>query len=145
VDSVADAGKSGSRVTLSSAALPLASLATPTFAYFARPARFSFYRSGTGEWFLGWTEWNVATASWNVIQPVAGPYVPYSATGSSGMRFDFRDSLWRALAPQSSPAGVAEIGITARTLTRAPVHMPGLPWTRHADSLRIGAALRNRQ
>lgn len=145
VDSVADAGRSGYRVTLSSSAVSLATLPTPTVAYFARPSRFAFYRGGTGEWFLGWTEWNIASASWNVIQPVSGPYAPYSAAGASGIQFSFRDSLWNALAPQSFPVGVAHIGLTSRTLTRAPLHMPGLARIRHADSLHFGAALRNRQ
>jgi prepilin-type N-terminal cleavage/methylation domain-containing protein len=145
LDSIADAGRSGSLVTLSSSALPLAGLPTPSIAYFARPSRFAFYRAGTGEWFLGWTEWNLASATWNVIQPVAGPYAPYAATGASGFRFSFRDSLWNAIAPQAFPVGIAHVGITSRTLTRAPVHVPGLPRARHADSLRIGAALRNRQ
>jgi hypothetical protein len=78
------------------------------------------------------------------IQPVSGPYLPYSAVapGSSGIALQGRDSSGAVtvLTGAGSPAAIA---LATRTRTTRTVRMDGLARGRYADSLHSLIATRN--
>lgn len=140
LDSIADAGSVGWRLTPRSP-LP-ATVTIGTVLRVLRPERFALYRSGS-EWTMGWTEWNAATGAWNIIQPVAGPLLPYAPPGrTSGLSFQWQDSAGRALAPAPHvPARVVDLSLGA--LSRAILHVDGVARTLRRDSLTLRIPLRN--
>jgi hypothetical protein len=111
-----------------------------------RLARFALYRSTTGDTNLGWTDWNAAAGSWNVIQPVTGPFLPYNGgtPSASGVAMRALDSLGAATAVGPGLAAAATIAITARAATVIGIRLDGVTRGAHTDSLRSVIALRNR-
>ncbi len=83
---------------------------------FLRRARYSLYKSSDGKWYLGYRRCNALGSSiCGAIQPVTGPYQPYSTDRSrSGLVFRYFDSSGVELAPGSNPSPVRRIGVTAR-------------------------------
>lgn len=141
VDSIADAGKSGWRLTTALPLPPTVAAGAPVLV--VRPQRFALYRSGS-EWMLGWTEWNPASGTWHVIQPVAGPLLPYAAgAAASGFALAWRDSLGAPLATVPG-AVVGGVSVTLRGVTREAVRMDGVAAGLRRDSLQRHVALRNR-
>jgi prepilin-type N-terminal cleavage/methylation domain-containing protein len=82
-----------------------------------RRTRYSLYRSGDNQWYLGMRDWNSATGRFNTIQPVSGPYLPYSARASTtGVKFTYVDSSDRLLpTPVANATGVRRVDVTIRT------------------------------
>lgn len=141
VDSIADAGKSGWRLAIAAPLPPTIAAGAPV--HVVRPQRFALYRSGS-EWMLGWTEWNHAGAGWHVIQPVAGPLLPYaSGLAGSGLSLAWRDSLGAPIATVPG-ASVGAVALTLRGTTREMVRMDGVAAGLRRDSLSRHVALRNR-
>jgi prepilin-type N-terminal cleavage/methylation domain-containing protein len=143
VDPVADAGASGWRVRLTGSALP------PTVTVGApvrvtRPIRVALYQS-SGEDYLGVSDWNPASGTWNVIQPVAGPFA--SPTGlSSSVGFEYRDSLGTVLgAPVASTTSVALVRARAIATTAHVVRADGMRRGHYSDTLTLAVELRNRK
>ncbi len=140
LDSIADAGTVGWRLT---PVTPLpATVATGAVLRIVRPERFALYRSGA-EWTVGWTEWNATSAAWNVIQPVAGPLLPYAPLGrTSGLAFQWHDSTGAPLAPAPhTPARALDLSLGA--VTRQLVRADGVARAQRRDSLSIRIPLRN--
>ena len=108
---------------------------------FYRRAKYKLYQpTAGGPWYVGYLDCPRSVCS--TLQPVAGPYLAYSATPSfTGLRFVFRDSTGAVTA---TPANVARLDITARARTRNPVNMPGRSPGYYTDSLVVTVALRNR-
>lgn len=106
------------------------------FARTTRPVRYSFYRAGDGHWYLGVHSWNSATARFNLVQPLAGPYA--SPLGG-GTGFRYFDASGTPL-----PLGAADGRRVARVEMQllAEAAAPGLKVA--ADSERVVVALRNR-
>ena len=101
-----------------------------------RPVRYSFYRAGDGRWYLGLHSWNAATARFNLVQPLAGPYAS-PLTGGTGFRyFDASDT----------PLSLG--GADGRRIARVEMQLVGessIPGVRLAsDTERVVVALRNR-
>lgn len=146
LDSVADRGLAGWRLSLA-AGLPLPNGVAPgTTARITRRARFALYRSSSGDWNLGWSDWSAALGSWNVIQPVSGPYLPFDRTvpNRSGVAFAASDSSGAIyLLPVPSPA-LSGISVTTRSQTDRVVRADGMRRGRVVDSLRSLIAPRNR-
>lgn len=96
-----------------------------------RPLRLSLYRASDSRWYLGAKDWNGASARFNSIQPLSGPYSKYDPVPErSGFAFIYRTADGVQLA---SPVDVARIaGITLIT------HAVG-----GADSGAVSMALRN--
>lgn len=141
VDSIADAGKNGWRLTTALPLPPTVASGAPVLV--VRPQRFALYRSGS-EWMLGWTEWNHVSGTWHVIQPVAGPLLPYAAgAAASGFSLAWRDSLGAPIAPAPG-AVVGGVSFTLRGVTREAVRMDGVVAGLRRDSLQRLVALRNR-
>ena len=80
-----------------------------------RRVRYRFYRAGTGEWFLGYAEWN--GASFAPVQPVSGPFASYQARGTSGLRFRYFDAAGAVLTAGDDPSRIARVEVTARSAT----------------------------
>jgi prepilin-type N-terminal cleavage/methylation domain-containing protein len=147
LDPLNDAARPGWRLNVTfgagvPASVPLVGGATVVC--LTRHARFALYRASTGASFLGWADWNDATGRWNVIQPVAGPFVAWNGSQppASGIAFAARDSAGAAV---SAPVtGAAALALTARALTRGAVRLDGAPRGPRTDSLRAVVALRNR-
>lgn len=106
-----------------------------------RRARLALYRSGSESW-LGFAEWNAGTGSWNVIQPVSGPYRHYSAgpSSSSGVALAPLDST--GLAHWLDPRRPSSIAFVTRTRSR-PVGLTGRQRLPVDDSLHTVVSLRN--
>jgi prepilin-type N-terminal cleavage/methylation domain-containing protein len=83
----------------------------------ARRTRYSLYRAGDRQWYLGMRDWNIAAGRFNTIQPVSGPYLPYNANGSlTGARFSYLDSADRVLGtPVVDATAVWRIEVVVRT------------------------------
>jgi hypothetical protein len=78
-----------------------------------RPWRYSLYRGSDGDWYLGAKDWNPATAKFNTIQPVAGPFLSAS---SGGLSFRYYDSTHALIASGAAdPRGIALVEVTVRS------------------------------
>jgi prepilin-type N-terminal cleavage/methylation domain-containing protein len=104
-----------------------------------RRVRYALYRSSDGEWYLGYSDCRplVRAPACSTIQPVSGPYLPYSApgtTGPSGLTLSYFDSSG---GPTSDRLAVAriEIVLRARTALRE----------KQTATVQVSAALRNRR
>ena len=108
---------------------------------FYRHAKYKLYQpAGSTSWYLGYQECPAGVCG--AIQPVAGPYLAYSATpASTGLRFVYRDSTG---AVTTTTTQVARIDIIAKAQTQNPIRMPGRPEDYYSDSLVVTVALRNR-
>jgi hypothetical protein len=137
VDPVLDAGRPSWSFTVS-AGPP--STAIGGAVRLTRIARFALYRSGTDHW-LGFTEMNPATGAWVTIQPVSGPYIPFSSASpaASGVALRGRDSSGANTASLLPSA----VSIATRTRTSRVVRMDGLARGLRADSLHSLVGLRN--
>jgi hypothetical protein len=111
-----------------------------------RPVRYSLYRASDGQWYLGERDWNAASARFNTIQPVAGPFL---SAASRGLALEYLDSAGASLAsPVADTRAVALVRIQLTGLTRGVTRAlgaaaAGLP--RRGDTAVIAVALRNRR
>lgn len=103
-----------------------------------RPIRYSIYRASDGLWYLGVRTWNSASARFNGVQPLSGPYAS-PGSGWDNSRIEYFDSLESAV-----PSGKADTRSVARIewLVRAG---GGTAAAFPRDSARIVIAMRNRQ
>lgn len=108
---------------------------------FYRTAKYKLYQpAGSSSWYLGYQDCPGGVCG--TMQPVAGPYLAYSATpANTGLRFVYRDATGAVTA---TPAQVARIDIIAKAQTENPIRMPGRPEDYYSDSLVVTIALRNR-
>lgn len=143
VDPVLDAGRVGYQLQLA-APLPPTVVAGAGLRV-TRAARLALYRASTADWWLGWTDWNVGSGAWNIIQPVSGAYRPFvSAPGPSGLALALRDSTGMRIAPGSLTSG-ARIDVALRTQTSLARLGAGPAFRIVTDSLLTHITLRNRQ
>jgi hypothetical protein len=107
-----------------------------------RTARFALYRGSTSEYWLGYTEILPATGAWITIQPVSGPYLPFSGSvpAASGVAIAARDSSGSAVSVTTRASSIA---FATRTRTTRTVRIDGLARGPHADSLHSLIGLRN--
>jgi hypothetical protein len=111
---------------------------------FVRRARYSLYRAGDGDWYLGYRRCTAVGASaCGVIQPVSGPYRAYSSDPrASGLLFEYFDATGQRLGALASPLALARVDITARS---EGTEQAGL-WARPntiSDSATVSVAIRN--
>ncbi|HKN67123.1 MAG TPA: hypothetical protein VJW73_12660 [Gemmatimonadaceae bacterium] len=101
-----------------------------------RPVRYSFYRAGDGHWYLGVHSWNGATARFNLVQPLAGPYASPLSGGTGFRYFDAGD------------VALASGGADVRRVTRVEMQLiaesRGPALRVPSDTERVVVALRNR-
>jgi hypothetical protein len=114
---------------------------------FYRRVRYSLYEAPDRKWYMGYRDF-VPTRSpqWSAVQPVAGPLMPYSSTGATGLRFTYRDSTGTALTSALDAPRVRRIEIVARAQSATVVRTAGTKRSangHYVDSLRTVVALRN--
>jgi hypothetical protein len=101
--------------------------------------RYRFYRAATGEWFLGYAEWN--GAGFDAVQPVSGPFASYAPDGRSGLSFRFFDAGDAELTAGMDPTRIARVEVTARGTAGAGLSGSGVI---SVDSQTVTIRLRNR-
>jgi len=94
---------------------------------------YRLYNDGTGMWWLGIR--NFSGGAWSSTSPIAGPL-----RANDGLNFQYRDRLGNVTAV---PANVAQILLTVRGRSVAPINIPGRPSGYYEDSLSTRIALRN--
>jgi len=107
-----------------------------TFVRLTRPVRYSFYRAGDGHWYLGIHSWNAASARFNLVQPLAGPYASPLGGGTGFRYFDSTDTPLPLGATDGRRVARVEMQLVAESAA------PGVPVP--ADTERVVVALRNR-
>ena len=108
---------------------------------FVRSGRYSLYRSGDGEWYLGFRRCGASGCS--PIQPLSGPYRPYSADpGVTGLLFEYFDKAGVRLVAGSSALALARVDVTVRSESRQRILLEGRH-RRFADSAKVSVAVRN--
>ena len=110
-----------------------------------RPVRYSVYRAPDGEWYLGERQWNTAKARFDLIQPVAGPFL---SAALRGLTFTFLDSAGTALpTPVADTRQIAAVRVAVRGETKSVVRALGAAAStgKRADSVALAVLLRNRR
>ena len=80
-----------------------------------RRVRYRLYRAGTGEWYLGYTEWD--GTAFGVVQPVSGPFASYSQrAGASGLALRYLDDAGAQLTLAEDAGRIARVEVVARSL-----------------------------
>lgn len=121
-----------------SSALPATTPQGSSIVFFRR-AHYALFTTTTGQVMLGYFDCPGGTCS--AMTPVAGPFLPYSAT-TSGVKFAYYDSVGTAT---TVPTNVARIDVMVRAKTAAPVSLTGTTRSYLTDSLAFTVSLRNRQ
>jgi hypothetical protein len=132
-----------SRVTITVTPSPVSPIGVPVRV--TRPLRYSLYRASDGLWYLGEKDWNTASAKFNTIQPVAGPFLTAS---QGGLAFSYRDSGGGVLAtPVAGTAAIALVRMDIRGQTQAAMRELKLANAsiRRRDSANVAVLLRNRR
>jgi prepilin-type N-terminal cleavage/methylation domain-containing protein len=126
-------------------ATPLSEAIKPgTPVRFIRRVRYSLYRAGDGDSYLGYRRCNAVGASvCGGIQPISGPYREYSPDPhNTGLLFEYFDARGAQLPLTASPSLLARVIITARSASdeRNPFssHVANI-----SDSATISIGLRN--
>lgn len=138
------AGVTGFTVTLASAPSTAVRKGAPI--HFLRRARWSLYRSSDNRWYLGYRRCNaVGPPACSAIQPVSGPYRPYSASGAAtGLSFRYYDSLGAEVNGGASSNAVARVDIVLRGETARAVALAGDARFAYRDSAVVTVSPRNR-
>jgi prepilin-type N-terminal cleavage/methylation domain-containing protein len=108
---------------------------------FLRRARYSLYKSSDNRWYLGYRRCNATGCGG--IQPVSGPYEPYSPS-ASGLEFRYFDSDGARLAIGSSGTLVSRVDIVIRGKSARRSSLAGDARSTYGDSSVISVSPRNR-
>lgn len=114
-------------------------LAPGAFVRILRRIRYRFYRAGTGDWYLGYSEWDGAT--FGTVQPVSGPFASYARGGVGGLTLRYFDEPGTELMSGDDPTRIARVDVRVRGSARA--RLSGLGGA-VSDSQAIGIRMRNR-
>lgn len=110
---------------------------------FVRRARYSIYRSSDNKWYLGYRRCSATGPSVCAgIQPVAGPYLPYS-DGRPGLSFRYFDRLGQQLSDGDDGTRLARVDLVIHKASKGALlasHQHSLM----GDSVVVSFATRNR-
>lgn len=134
--SVSDAGSYSYALDLATNLASTVKVGAPV--RFFRHAHYSLYQASDANWYLGYCTPDCATTP---IQAIAGPFLPYNASGTGGLTFKYYDATGAAT---TTLANITRIEITIRGQTRSPVNIAGMQKKTVVDSVRLIVALRNR-
>jgi hypothetical protein len=137
-----DAGAKGFVITLTA---PLSGEVRQGAAVrFIRRERYSLYRAGDGDWYLGYRRCNAVGASaCGSVQPVSGPYMAHSRDPkATGLLFEYFDAAGRTLDVASAPLALARVEITARSESGYRLPSGGPFGRRISDSATVSLAIR---
>jgi prepilin-type N-terminal cleavage/methylation domain-containing protein len=109
---------------------------------FFRKVHYSVYKASDNKWYLGYYDCKPGRLPvCNAIQPIAGPFRPYAANGTSGVQFAYYDATGVAT---TNVQQVARISLVVRGQGAGQINLSGDGATAFGDSLRIEVGLRNR-
>jgi prepilin-type N-terminal cleavage/methylation domain-containing protein len=133
-------GTSAWQVTLATSPSPVIRAGSPM--HFARRGRYSLYKS-SGEWYLGYRRCNaLGTSVCGSIQPVSGPYLPYSSGGVGGLFLSYYNKTG-ALINSAQSAQLARIDIVIRSNRRKFKSLSSSS-SSPPDTVKVSVAPRNR-
>ncbi len=127
-------GREGTRLALAGGA-PAESIAAGSPVRTYERVVYRLYQDEGGVWWLGMR--GFTGGAWSALSPVAGPLLR-----STGLAFSYLDSAG-AVTPDT--AQVASVALTVRAVSSSVLERWGSPPARHADSLAVVVALRNRR
>ena len=141
-------GRASYRITLPAGGGLPATVLTGAPIRFFRRVHYELYQATDGGWYLGWFDCLAGRSpACNALQPLAGPYRPYSsaAPGTSGLLFSYYDSRDSALtASTANGPTVARVRISLRGQAQQ-VNVSGMPEGTYNDSLVMDVGVRNQQ
>ena len=108
---------------------------------FIRRGRYSLYRSSDNRWYLGYRRCNATGCAG--IQPISGPYDPYSPS-ASGLEFRYFDSNGLRISGTSTGTLVSRVDIVIRGKSSRRSTLAGDARSTYADSSVISVSPRNR-
>ncbi|MFL5639248.1 MAG: PilW family protein [Gemmatimonadaceae bacterium] len=111
---------------------------------FARRVRYSLYRAGDGDWYLGYRRCNaIGLSVCGVIQPITGAYRAYSPDSrSTGLLFEYFDASGQRLVSTAPSPALARVDLTARSESADQLPF-GFRSNRISDSAKVSVAIRN--
>jgi prepilin-type N-terminal cleavage/methylation domain-containing protein len=113
--------------------------------HFLRRARYSFYRSSDGEWYLGYRRCGSSPPfACAAIQPVSGPYSPYGVGAAPGISFRYFDASGSALTSAAESIRVARVDIVLRGRSASAISLTGDARKVWRDSVVVTVSPRNR-
>ncbi len=127
-------GREGTRLALAGGP-PAESIAAGSPVRTYERVVYRLYRDESGLWWLGMR--GFSGGAWSALSPVAGPLLR-----GTGLAFSYLDSV---LAVTPDPAQVASVALTVRAVSSSVLEQWGSAPARHADSLAVVVALRNRR
>ena len=137
-------GVTGYHLTLTTPPAPQVRKGAPI--HFLRRARYSFYRSSDGAWYLGYRRCGAAPPfACASIQPVSGPYQPYKSGASPGIVFRYFDSSGTELSDPSTSFNVARVEIVLRGESATAIAPAGDSRKVWRDSVVVTVSPRNRR
>jgi len=104
-----------------------------------RRVRYRFYRAGTGEWYLGYAEWD--GVGFGIVQPVSGPFASYSRRQGSGLELRYFDDAGTQLFAPGDAARIARVDVVVRGAAREALNGSRAQLT---DSQSVTVRVRNR-
>ena len=141
----ADATGTGTAFGVTFTSAPARALAPGLPVHFVRRARYSLYKSSDNKWYLGYRRCSPSGSSaCSAIQPVSGPYDPYSSTAASGLAFRYFDAAGTPLGPTALSNEVARVDITIRGRSARNANLAGDAVTSYRDSIVMSVSPRNR-
>jgi hypothetical protein len=82
------------------------------FVRLLRRIRYRFYRASSSEWYLGYSEWG--GTAFSVVQPVSGPFAPFSTRGTSGLTLRYFDSFGAPITDPADATRISRVDIVVR-------------------------------
>ena len=144
----ADTARASYRITVPATRPLPPTLLTGAPIRFFRRAHYELYQATDGRWYLGWFDCLAGRSpACTALQPLAGPYRPYSsgAPEASGLLFSYYDSTGAALAAATANGTkVARVKISVRGQAQQ-IDVSGMPKGTYNDSLVMDVGVRNRQ
>ena len=91
------------------------SVGQSTIAHVVRRVRYRLYRAGSGDWYLGYSEWD--GAGYNVVQPVSGPFASYSRrSANTGLLLRYFDADGIEVPAGDDVTRITRVEVVARSV-----------------------------
>ena len=92
-----------------------ASVRPGAFVHVVRRVRYRLYRAATGDWYLGYAEWD--GAGYAVVQPVSGPFAAYSrSAATTGLLLRYLDANGVEVTPGADVRQITRVEVVARSV-----------------------------
>jgi len=145
---IQDVGKDRPVLTLGA---PLtATIAVGAPVRITKQVRYKLYQETDGKWYLGYSDYNATTSSFDPLSPVSGPFDAYSSGSGTGIGFRYYDVDGNEIASGAGAtdrARIARVDLIARARTGSNVRAAGFQNgadQQYKDSLAVSVMLRNR-